>query len=261
MAENGDVLEQIQKQLEGNTLGLSAVADVLQKMESRLEQAEDYEYEEDLQLAEEEQYGAIIQGVAAEVIAMIKADNEVGIDVEEKRVGGTKLSDASADDGSKTVDNAKGTPTSDAQDVIVSKAGTGKLMKEGNDDEDDDEARRRRRREEEEGNPDEIVQMKKQLEDLQKQIAGYQDNIQKSADGQVVERLQRMGFREENGLQAPKIIPDETLGTEGQTFISKAEQTEDVVEQLSKLSFRELRVLQERVQSGDTEGIPTELLS
>ena len=259
MAENGDVLEQIQKQLEGNTLGLSAVADVLQKMESRLEQAEEYEYEEDLQLAEDEQYSAIIKGVAEEVIAMIKADNEVGIDVEEKRVGGTKMSDASADDGSKTVDNAKGTPTADAQDVIVSKAGTGKLLKEH--ERDEDEEKRRRRDEEEEGDQDEIVQMKKQLEDLQKQIAGYQDNIQKSADSQVVERLQRMGFREENGLQAPKIIPDETLGTEGQTFISKAEQTEDVVEQLSKLSFRELRVLQERVQSGDTEGIPTELLS
>jgi len=259
MAENGDVLEQIQKQLEGNTLGLSAVADVLQKMESRLEKAEEYEYEEDLQLAEDEQYDAIIKGVAEEVIAMIKADNEVGIDVEEKKVGGTKLSDASADDGSKTVDNAKGTPTADAQDVIVSKAGTGKLLKEH--ERDEDEEKRRRRDEEEEGDQDEIVQMKKQLEDLQKQIAGYQDNIQKSADSQVVERLQRMGFREENALAAPKIIPDETLGTEGQTFISKAEQTEDVVEQLSKLSFRELRVLQERVQSGDTEGIPTELLS
>jgi len=259
MAENGDVLEQIQKQLEGNTLGLSAVADVLQKMESRLEKAEEYEYEEDLQLAEDEQYDAIIKGVAEEVIAMIKADNEVGIDVEEKKVGGTKLSDASADDGSKTVDNAKGTPTADAQDVIVSKAGTGKLLKEH--ERDEDEEKRRRRDEEEEGDQDEIVQMKKQLEDLQKQIAGYQDNIQKSADSQVVERLQRMGFREENGLQAPRIIPDETLGTEGQTFISKAEQTEDVVEQLSKLSFRELRTLQERVQSGDTEGIPTELLS
>jgi len=259
MAENGDVLEQIQKQLEGNTLGLSAVADVLQKMESRLEKAEEYEYEEDLQLAEDEQYDAIIKGVAEEVIAMIKADNEVGIDVEEKKVGGTKLSDASADDGSKTVDNAKGTPTADAQDVIVAKAGTGKLLKEH--ERDEDEEKRRRRDEEEEGDQDEIVQMKKQLEDLQKQIAGYQDNIQKSADSQVVERLQRMGFREENALAAPKIIPDETLGTEGQTFISKAEQTEDVVEQLSKLSFRELRVLQERVQSGDTEGIPTELLS
>ena len=131
MAENGDVLDQIQKQLEGNTLGLSAVADVLQKMEARLDKAEEVEYEEDLQLAEEQQYNALIKGVAEEVIAMIKADNEVGIDVEEKKVGGTKLSDANADDGSTTVDNAKGTPTADAQDVIVSKAGMGLKKDEG----------------------------------------------------------------------------------------------------------------------------------
>jgi len=253
MAENGDVLEQIQTQLEGNTLGLSAVADVLQKMEARLEKAEDYEYEEDLQLAEEEQYDALIKGVAQEVIAMIKSDNEVGIDVEEKKVGGTKLSDSNADDGSETVDNAKGTPTADAQDVIVSKRA-----------DDDDERRRARSRDEEEEEDegkDAIIAMKKQLEELQKQVAGYQEGIQKSSDTQVIDRLERMGFREENGLAAPKIIPDETLGIESETFISKAEQAEDVVDQLSKLSFKELRVLQERVQSGDTEGIPTELLS
>ena len=253
MAENGDVLEQIQKQLEGNTLGLSAVADVLQKMEARLEKAEEFEYEEDLQLAEEEQYDALIKGVAQEVIAMIKADNEVGIDVEEKKVGGTKLSDSNADDGSETVDNAKGTPTADAQDTIVSKMGK-KPMLSKDDSEDKDE--------EEDGKDQIVVQeMKKQLEDLQKQVAGYQEAIQKSNDTEIVQRLERMGFREENGLAAPKIIPDETLGTEGESFISKAEQTEDVVEPLSKLSFKELRTLQERVQSGDTEGIPTELLS
>jgi len=256
-----DVMEQIQKQLEGNTLGLTAVADVLQKMEARLETAEDYEYEEDLQLAEEEQYAALIKGVAQEVIAMIKADNEVGIDVEEKKVGGTKLSDSNADDGSETVDNAKGTPTADAQDTIVSKMGRKTLMKDddngknGRDRDKDDE------RDEDDEDSNEIVTMKKQLEDLQKQVAGYQEAIKKSNDTEIVQRLERMGFREENGLAAPKIIPDETLGTEGETFISKAEQTEDVVEQLSKLSFRELRTLQERVESGQTEGIPTELLS
>lgn len=251
MAENGDVLDQIQKQLEGNTLGLSAVADVLQKMEARLEKAEEFEYEEDLQLAEEEQYNALIKGVAEEVIAMIKSDNEVGVVVGETKVGGTKLT-ADADDSPENADDK--TPTKDSENVIVSKAGTGKLLKEG-----DEHDRDRDEREEED--QDEIVAMKKQLEELQKQVAGYQEGIQKSTDNQVAERLERMGFREENGLAAPKILPDATLGVENESFISKAEQTEDVVEQLSKLSFKELRTLQERVQSGDTEGIPTELLS
>jgi len=253
-----DVMEQIQKQLEGNTLGLSAVADVLQKMEARLEKAEEIEYEEDLQLAEEEQYNALIKGVAQEVIAMIKSDNEVGIDPTEKKVGGTKLSDGDADDSSETVDDATGTPTKDAQDTIVGGKEVNvakmskKVMKAGDEEEDD---------EEDERSQDEIYEMKKQLETLQKQIVGYQEAIKKSNDAEVVERLERMGFREETGLAAPKIIPDETLGTEGQSFISKAEQQEDVVDQLSKLSFKELRTLQERVESGQTEGLPTELYS
>ena len=257
MAENGDVLEQIQKQLEGNTLGLSAVADVLQKMESRLEKAEEFEYEEDLQLAEEEQYDTLIKGVAMEVIAMIKSDNEVGVDVGETRVGGTKLADPNADDSSKTI--GENSSTKDSANVIVSKAGTGKMMKDDGDDSMKD--RRDDRRDEEDEDQDEIIAMKKQLEELQKQVSGYQEGIQKSTDNQVAERLERMGFREENGLAAPKILPDNTLGVEGDSFISKANEPEDVVEQLSKLSFKELRVLQERVQSGDTEGIPTELLS
>ena len=254
-----DVMEQIQKQLEGNTLGLSAVADVLQKMEARLEKAEEFEYEEDLQLAEEEQYDALIKGVAQEVIAMIKSDNEVGVDPTEKKVGGTKLSDGDADDSSETVDDATGTPTKDAQDTIVGGKEVNvakmskKVMKAGDKEEDEEE--------EDERSQDEIYEMKKQLETLQKQIVGYQEAIKKSNDAEVVERLERMGFREETGLAAPKIIPDETLGTEGQSFISKAEQQEDVVDQLSKLSFKELRTLQERVESGQTEGLPTELYS
>jgi hypothetical protein len=275
MAENSDIMDQIQKQLEGNTLGLSAVADVLQKMEARLEQAEEYEYEEDLQLAEEEQYGALIQGVAQEVIAMIKADNEVGIDVQEKKVGGTSIKD-DADDSPETIDTATGTPTKDAQDTIVAggnpdavstgfakglqKAGMG-LKKDDGEGREETEEERRRREEREGRDQDGIVAMKKQLEDLQKQVAGYQAGIQKSNDAAVSDRLERMGFREETGLQAPRIIPDETLGTENETFISKAQEQEDVVDQLSKLSFKELRTLQERVESGQTEGLPTELYS
>jgi len=248
MAETGDVLEQIQKQLEGNTLGLSAVADVLQKMDARLEKAEEVEYEEELVKAEEAEYEALIKSVAGEVIAMIKADQEVGVEVKDKTVGGTKLDD-DADDSPE--DAAEDSATKDSADVIVSKMGKKPMMKEDDEDEDEDEDR----------DQDEVVQMKKQLEDLQKQVAGYQEALKKSDDNAVVDRLERMGFREENGLAAPKMISDESLGVESDSFISKGEQSEDVVEQLSKLSFKELRTLQERVESGQTEGLPTELYS
>ena len=247
MADNGDVLEQIQKQLEGNTLGLSAVAEVLQKMDTRLAKAEEVEYEEDLMLAEEEQYEALIKGVAQEVIALIKADQEVGVNVSEKKVSGTKLTDGDADDGAETV--SEDSSTANAADVIVSKADQDK---DKDKDENDDDMREQ----------DEIVtDMKKQLEALQLQVSGYKEAITKSGDGAVSDRLERMGFREERGLAAPTQIPDASLGIDNSGFLSKADDTEDVVEQLSKLSFKELRTLQERVQSGNTEGIPTELLS
>jgi len=247
MADNGDVLEQIQKQLEGNTLGLSAVAEVLQKMDTRLAKAEDVEYEEDLMLAEEEQYEALIKGVAHEVIALIKADQEVGVNVSEKKVSGTKLTDGDADDGAETV--TEDSSTANAADTIVSKAHDKKDdEKDVNDDDDEREQ-------------DEIVNMKKQLEALQLQVSGYKEAITKSDDGAVSQRLERMGFREERGLAAPTQIADASLGIDNSGFLSKADETEDVVEQLSKLSFKELRTLQERVQSGNTEGIPTELLS
>lgn len=245
MADNGDVLEQIQKQLEGNTLGLSAVAEVLQKMDNRLAKAEDVEYEEDLMLAEEEQYEALIKGVAQEVIALIKADQEVGVNVSEKKVSGTKLTDSDADDGAETV--TEDSSTANAADVIVSKADQDK---DKDKDENDDEMREQ----------DEIVNMKKQLEALQLQVSGYKEALTKSNDGAVSQRLERMGFREERGLAAPTHIADASLGIDNSGFLSKADKTEDVVEQLSKLSFKELRILQERVQSGNTEGIPTELL-
>jgi len=244
MADNGDVLEQIQKQLEGNTLGLTAVAEVLQKMDTRLEKAEDSDYEEDLMLAEEEQYEALIKGVAHEVIALIKADQEVGVVVSEKKVGGTKVT-GSADDSSETV--SEDSSTANAEDVIVSK----REDRDDGKDKDDDSEREQ----------DEIVQMKKQLEALQLQVSGYKETISKSDDGAVSQRLERLGFREERGLAAPTQIPDASLGIDNSGFLSKSDDAGDVVDQLSKLSFKELRTLQERVQSGNTEGIPTELLS
>jgi hypothetical protein len=52
----------------------------------------------------------------------------------------------------------------------------------------------------------------------------------------------------------------ENLGTDGTEPIVKSVQSDDVVDQLTNLSYGELRSLQTRIQAGDTEGIPTELL-
>ena len=104
-------------------------------------------------------------------------------------------------------------------------------------------------------------ELTKQLEDLQKQLGEYDNNIQKQVQDEAENRLRKMGFREETGLTAPKQINYE-LGTDGTTPIVKAnDSSEDTVDQLSNLSYKELRNMQTMIQHGQTDGIPRELLS
>jgi len=76
-------------------------------------------------------------------------------------------------------------------------------------------------------------------------------------------RLRKMGFREENGLQRPQVFTPDTpsaLGTDGSTPIVKSQNSGDTVDQLSGLSYKQLRDIQHKIESGDTDGVPRELL-
>jgi len=75
-----DEMERIEKALEGNGLALSAVAEVLQKMDARLEKEEDEkEEEEELQNAAVEK-AALVKELATEVANMLKADQGMDVD-------------------------------------------------------------------------------------------------------------------------------------------------------------------------------------
>ena len=76
-------MERIEKQLEGNSLALSAVAEVLAKMDGRLTRSEEIE----LQKAEEEEAAAdrsmLIKEIASEVAGILKGiDGDAGMDVD-----------------------------------------------------------------------------------------------------------------------------------------------------------------------------------
>jgi hypothetical protein len=92
---------------------------------------------------------------------------------------------------------------------------------------------------------------------LQKQLAETQANIQNAVQSESEERLRKMGFREENGLQAPKVMNG--LGVDSTTPIQKSA-TVDTPDQLAELSYSELRNLQHKIESGETDGLPKELL-
>ena len=82
--------------------------------------------------------------------------------------------------------------------------------------------------------------------------------MQKAVQEESEQRLRKMGFREELGLQAPQQISP--LGVDGTTPIVKGNDTLDTVDQLAGMSYKELRNLQAQIEMGNTDGVPRELL-
>jgi predicted metal-dependent hydrolase len=109
---------------------------------------------------------------------------------------------------------------------------------------------------EEPSDDDEIANsLQKQLASLQKQIDGL--DISKAVKNESENRLRKMGFKEENGLQKPQLSKN-VFGAD-ETPIKKAQTVNDVVDQLTNLSYKELRKMQEYKRQGLTEGLPDEI--
>jgi hypothetical protein len=105
---------------------------------------------------------------------------------------------------------------------------------------------------------DDMEKMQKQLDSLKKQLADTEASISKSVQNESEARLRKMGFREETGLQAPKVVNG--LGVDGSTPIQKSTAIEDTPAQLAELSYSELRRMQHQIDTGNTDGVPRELL-
>ena len=271
-----DDMERIEKALEGNGLALSAVAEVLQKMDARLAKAEEEEEER-----EEEKAAAIekmsfmlgLSGAASEVASMLKADQGMDVSGDERKAkttGGSasnaddsesaanisskieqqqntiqamqKADDEDEDDADGAVDEEKAADNDDDEDEDATKAM--KYKADDGDDEDDDD-------------DDEMKSMQKELDSLRKQLAAFEGTMEKAVQEESENRLRKMGFKEETGLVAPQLS---ALGTDGTTPIVKSATEGDTVDQLANLSYGELRDLQMRIQAGDTNGVPKELL-
>ena len=165
-----------------------------------------------------------------------------------------------ADDSAKQVD-----PTRKIEDVQATIQAMKKdaefIAKEGDEDEEEDDKDKHPAEEDvEQGHGYKSVEeLTKQLNDLQLQLANVEGNIQKQVQTESEERLRKMGFLEETGLTAPRQISYD-LGTDGTTPIAKAQTEGDTVDQLVNLAYKDLREIQTRIQAGETDGIPRELL-
>ena len=271
-----DEMERIEKALEGNGLALSAVAEVLHKMDTRLAKAEE---EEDKKREEEEiedaavEKAALVKELATEVANMLKADQGMDVDGKERKAKTTGGSASNADD-SESAANIN-TKIETQQNTIQAMRKEGDEAEEeddkdieesySKDDKDEDDKDKYPVAEkaadaEEEEDEDEIKSMQKELDSLRKQIASLEGGMEKAIEKESENRLRKMGFREETGLVAPQQIAH-PLGTDGTTPIVKSDNPDEAVDQLTNLSYGELRRLQMQIQAGDTDGVPRELLN
>tara|TARA_R110002012_G_scaffold283005_1_gene472920 strand:+ start:101 stop:925 length:825 start_codon:yes stop_codon:yes gene_type:complete len=271
-----DVTERIEKQIEGTNLALAAVAEVLQKMDLRLSKEEDDAMARAHEDAEEAAKAEIVKSIANEVLSVLK-EEMAGLDVsgEDRKARPTGGTPQNADDSESGVEAP--VAIEDQQNTIQAS-----LQKEDDDDEDDDEiesggmAYKQEDDEEEEADDeaadvpieadeeedgeddDEIMAMRKQIATLTKRLESTQVDMKKSISSEAESRLRKMGFREENGLKAPEISGG--LGVDDTPIVKASNADGDVATQLSELSYKQLRDLQHKIESGDTDGVPRELL-
>ena len=286
-----EILNRIEKHMEGTQLGLSALSEVLQKMDARIEHEAEASYE--LAKAEEEalEKESLVRDIAKAVLIEL---SDQGMDVDGtdiENVGKpdpTKSATATpnyigdADDSSETI-----TPRTDISEQQASimaekkedgdkeeeKAYTKMGMNKAEDDEDKDEEEDEEKamgfpkkekamheggdedKDDDEGDDDDDVKkLFKQMSSLQKQIESL--DISKSVKEESENRLRKMGFKEENGLQKPQL--SNVFGAD-ETPIKKAQNVNEVVDQLTTLSYKELRKMQELKRQGMVDGLPDEI--
>ena len=253
--------------MEGTNLALSAVAEVLAKMDERLTKEEEEDRIDEEEKAIEAEKSDLVKAVASEVVSMIKEENPLGMDVDGSKERKAKAAAPQYDDAQSAANPT--TKIEDQQSAIqaadLEDEDEEKTSYKAEDDEDNgsDEEPVDKAEDADEGLDDDGMKaMRKELDALRKTVAAYEANMEKAIEEQSVTRLRKMGFREENGLQRPALMNNnEALGTDGTTPIVKgATSGTDVVEDLSGLSYKQLRDLQHKIDTGDTTGVPRELL-
>ena len=277
-----EILNRIEKHMEGTSLGLAALAEVLQKMDGRMDADDAYAIEK----AEQEQaaieHANLVKNIAKSVLLEL-SDQGMDVDGTDTKVvgGGDPTKGATAtpnyvgdsDDSSETVaiptkieDQQASIQAEDDEDEDEEKA-MRNMAKADDEDEDEDEEKAMGGKfpkmenamhddDEDDDDDSEKAMLKKSIKQLQKQIEAL--DISKAVKEESETRLRKMGFKEENGLQRPQLSTN-VFGADTETPIKKAQTVNDVVDQLTNLSYKELRKMQELKRQGIVEGLPDEI--
>ena len=281
-----EILDRIEKHMEGTSLGLAALAEVLQKMDGRMEADDAYAIEKAEQEEAALEHAALVKDIAKSVLIEL---SDQGMDVDGTDIENVGKPDPTkgatatpnyigdADDSSETVtprqsieEQQASIMAEDDEDEDEEKAmHAGKMkamhagkMKAEDDDEDDEEKaienaykKVEMAEDDDEDEDEEKAMLKKSIKQLQKQIEAL--DISKAVKEESENRLRKMGFKEENGLQRPQL--SNTVFGADETPIKKAQTVNDVVDQLTNLSYKELRKMQEFKRQGIVEGLPDEI--
>ena len=272
-----ELMTKVEKQIEGTNLALAAVAEVLQKMDARFSNDEEAEIRKEEDAAALSERTALVKDIASEVVGILK---QGGMDVDGSKVRSAAKTGkgASADDSEKpanissniadqqaTIQAMKKQEDEEEEEDDTVKGGYMKTHVAKQDEEDDEEDVEKEGADEypaEEEEPDEEdveeKSMRKELMALKKQLKSVNSNMEKAITKEAESRLRKMGFREENGLQRPQRI-ETPLGVDGSTPLVKNSSV-DTVDQLTGMSYKQLRDLQAQIEMGNTEGVPRELL-
>ena len=272
-----EILDRIEKHMEGTSLGLAALAEVLQKMDGRMEADDAYAIEKAEQEEAALEHAALVKDIAHSVLIEL---SDQGMDVDGTDIENVGKPDPTkgatatpnyigdADDSSETVtprqsieEQQASIMAEDDDDEDEEKAMHAGKMKAEDDDEDDEEKaienayKKVEMADDDEDEDEEKAMLKKSIKQLQKQIEAL--DISKAVKEESENRLRKMGFKEENGLQRPQLSTN-VFGAD-ETPIKKAQTVNDVVDQLTNLSYKELRKMQEFKRQGLTENLPDEI--
>jgi len=243
------VVDEIRKQNEGVTLGLGALAESLDKLVGHLSKQDEEEEGRKREEEVEEEQKAFVKAVEAIINQKLEETGEKGERKVSSGGGDTAASAPDAPEKDADKESIRNKPEKSQEPIAA--------MKKQDEEEMQDEEE-----EKEEGEEyPEIEAMKKENTELKTKLSSIEKSVESEIQKAVDSKLRKMGWKEERSLVSPKVVKKE-LGDDSPPIIKSDEvkSSDDMVDELSKLSFRALNELSMKIEAGDTEGIPQELI-
>ena len=101
--------------------------------------------------------------------------------------------------------------------------------------------------------------LRKMNSKLQKQLDGVGTTFASATDKKADALMQKMGYRKEQST-APRLVTPQTIAPSDVPIVKGNAQSADIADQLSDLSWSEVWNLRLQKMSGETDGLPKELL-